>query len=238
MRGPDPFGSAVRDHHLGLGGPDCLIEREDGFKSIEPLEPYFEGEEDWAREEVEVLSRAGRRILDIGCGPGRHLLGLQERASLAVGLDISSLVLEVCRGRGGRCLVLGSSRRLPFRPGAFDTVILMSNGLGLSGGSSETLEMLGEVKRTVGRGGLLIAHTTDPTDPESGVDEHYRLENITRKRPLGLLRIRLRYGGLVGPWFKLMLMTPREVRSHLFTAGFRLRRSIAWGASRLYLSSS
>ena len=214
-----------------------MIEREDGFRSVEPLEPYFETEESWTEEEVDALSTAGMMVLDIGCGPGRHVLGLQRRGHFVVGLDISSMVLGVCRERGGEWLVLGSSSRLPFRPGVFDTVLLMSNGLGLSGGTAETLGMLEDVRRTMRRGGTLMAHTTDPADEESGVDEEYRLENVVNDRPLGLLRIRVRYGDQVGPWFFLMLLTPREVQSHLSLAGFGPKRSIPWGASRLYLSS-
>jgi hypothetical protein len=127
--------------------------------------------------------------------------------------------------------------RLPFKTGAFDTSILMTNGLGLSGGTEATLAMLEDLKRIMHEGGALIAHTTDPTDEESGVDEEYRLKNVVKNDPLGLLRIRIKYADQVGLWFNMMLMTPREVKSYLSLAGFRLVRSICWGASRLYISS-
>jgi SAM-dependent methyltransferase len=214
-----------------------MIEREDGFRSVEPLEPYFEDQDDWTEEEVDALSSTGKSVLDLGCGPGRHLLGLQESGAFVVGLDTSDLVLGVCRDRGGRNLVRGASRRLPFKAGVFDSAILMSNGLGLSGGTAETLGMLDDLRRILRESGRLIAHTTDPTDEESGLDDEYRLKNVVEDNPLGLLRIRIRYEDQLGPWFHLMLMTPGEVHTLLPTAGFRLVRSIDWGASRLYIAS-
>lgn len=237
MSDPDPFGSAAVDFFRGRSRGPCMIERDDGFRSIEPLEPYFEDMGDWTKEEVDALSSTGKSVLDLGCGPGRHLLGLQDGGAFLVGLDTSDLVLGVCRERGGRNLVRGSSRRLPFRAGTFDSAILMSNGLGLSGGTTETLEMLRDLGRTLRNKGRLIAHTTDPTDEESGVDEEYRLKNVVEDNPLGLLRIRINYEELTGPWFHLMLMTPVEVQALLSTAGFRIVRSIDWGASRLYIST-
>jgi SAM-dependent methyltransferase len=240
MRSPDPFGRAVLDFHRGKQERPCMTERDDGYVWREPMLPYFVREQGWTEKEREILYSARPRALDIGCGPGRHLLDLQDRL-FAVGLDVSEPVLRVCKERGGRNLVLGSARRLPFKEGAFGTVLLMSNGLGILGGIDITVEMLREARRALSDlDGNLIAHTTDPLAEESGVGEDYISKNESEGRPPGLLRIRLRYGDVVGPWFSLMLLTPEEVEDVLDRSGFEVVREVEWGptwaGSQLYLA--
>jgi SAM-dependent methyltransferase len=47
-------------------------------------------------EELGDLS--GRRVLDVGCGPGRYAVALAERGAEVVGVDISPTMLSLARG--------------------------------------------------------------------------------------------------------------------------------------------
>jgi len=76
--------------------------------------------------------RPGQRLLDAGCGEGRHCFGALERGAEVVGLDLDLPSLRAgagrLRGRGrelGRLAVLvqGDAFRLPFPDGSFDRVI-------------------------------------------------------------------------------------------------------------------
>lgn len=54
------------------------------------------------RQEVDFIVAAlglevGDRILDIGCGPGRHALELAERGMRVHGIDISETFVEIAR---------------------------------------------------------------------------------------------------------------------------------------------
>ncbi len=235
MLGVEPFAVAVVNYHRGTGQQPCIIERDDGFRTTEDLGPYFAEASDWSPQEEDALRRVGRRVLDIGCGPGRHLLEIQK-GRLAVGLDISTRILEVCRERGGRLLVLASAERLPFRDSVFDTVLTMSNGLGISGGIDATKRMLWDIGRVIGREGDFISHTMDPTNADSGIQEDYRLRNVAEGRPGGLLRIRILYGDMVGPWFELLVLGPAEVESILGEVSFELLQSIEWEGSMIYIA--
>lgn len=97
---------------------------------------------------AEVLDlRAGMRLLDVGCGPGRHAHALRELGVEVVGLDIS-LAFLLTAGQGA--WVRADARRLPFRGGAFDAAIsLCQGGFGLLGGYDDAgvlAEMAGVVK--------------------------------------------------------------------------------------------
>lgn len=69
-------------------------------------------------------------VLDIGCGTGRLLSGLQERYPSAqpVGLDLACAMLRQARPRlGSRALLLqADAERLPFRNGSFALIVSSS----------------------------------------------------------------------------------------------------------------
>jgi ubiquinone/menaquinone biosynthesis C-methylase UbiE len=83
----------------------------------------------------ELSLKPGMRVLDVGCGPGRHAHALLAHGIDVVGLDISMAFL---RAAGEGTWVRADARRLPFSNGSFDAAIsLCQGGFGLLGGADD-----------------------------------------------------------------------------------------------------
>ena len=78
--------------------------------------------------------KRGERILDVGCGSGRHLLDAGRRDCHAVGVELAAADLRTtrvylyslaCEGglRARVNLLVASGERLPFADGSFDRVV-------------------------------------------------------------------------------------------------------------------
>ena len=98
-----------------------------------------------------LVSGATGRVLDIGCGTGRNL-PLYDAGVRPIGLDPCIETLQAARRRRpGVPIVLGAAEQLPFRSGAFDTVV---SGLVFCS-VSEPPRAFAEVRRVLVPGGTL-----------------------------------------------------------------------------------
>lgn len=98
-----------------------------------------------AQEQVKMLLGAlpkkTMRILDIGCGSGRHLECLRRTPHQAVGLDLSSTLLKECR-TFNLPVLRADMRRLPFPAQSFDLLTNFFTSFGYFLGPDEDLQVL------------------------------------------------------------------------------------------------
>ena len=71
------------------------------------------------------------RVLDVGCGAGRHALYLQNKGFDVTGIDISSLAIKVCKLRGLKKAEVLSITQINSKPGKFNTILMAGNNFGL-----------------------------------------------------------------------------------------------------------
>ena len=109
-----------------------VVEREDDYIVGGTTEQYFTEFKDWLPHEKKAIRFAKGKILDIGCGTGKHTLYLQSKGFDVVGIDISPLAIKVCKKRGlKKARVLSILEVDKFRPRRFDTILLLGNNFGL-----------------------------------------------------------------------------------------------------------
>ena len=102
---------------------------------------------------------AGARVLDVGCGPGRHAVRLAQSGLAVTGVDISRRFLEIAaedaRAAGVKAAFFEvDARRMPFAD-EFDAVIsLCQGGFGLMGADDSVV--LRRMMEALKPGGSLV----------------------------------------------------------------------------------
>jgi SAM-dependent methyltransferase len=178
---------------------------------------------------VDVLGlESGMRVLDVGCGPGRHSNELARRGIAAHGVDISQRFVDIARTSGDATFERGDVRNLAF-DGEFDAVIcLCQGGFGLLQGE----ESLAPMARAVKPGGLVAV---------SAFNAYFQvrfLEDSTfdAERGVNHERTTVKDGDGNDADFDLWTtcFTPRELRLLVHAAGLELRHlwSVGPGAYR------
>ncbi len=95
--------------------------------------------------------KAGWRVLDVGCGSGRHAAPLLRRGARLVGLDLSWALLRRARAAAPNPLIRADMRALPVRPESMDLALNLFTSFGYFTTDEEhqaSLEMMvGSVRR-------------------------------------------------------------------------------------------
>ncbi len=113
---------------------------------------------------VDLLGAASI-VLDLGCGPAQAAAYVMTRGCLAVGMDLTHVMLDIARARNSRLpLINGDVLRLPVRDGAIDAAIAWFSLHNLP--RSLLVQALAEVRRVLRREGVFVMVTHAGTGEE------------------------------------------------------------------------
>jgi SAM-dependent methyltransferase len=96
------------------------------------------------------------RILDIGCGPGRHAAALAPAGLRPIGLDLSRALLRRAREVTSAPLIRADMRHLPIRRGAMDACLSLFTSFGYFDTDGEHQRTLTGIAATLRPGGWLV----------------------------------------------------------------------------------
>jgi len=163
-----------------------------------------------APEEDGVLERATGPVLDIGCGPGRHVLALSRRGVVAVGVDISPLAVRLARTRGAFVIEGSVFDRLP-GAGTWGSALLLDGNIGIGGAPRELLARVGAL---LAPAGVVLVEA----EPPGG--------------RTGRLRVRLEAERTRSQWFPWARISSAELPGLAAAAGFAVAEEWQAGARR------
>ncbi len=233
----DAFGHGMLDYLNGIRGQHEIAEVDNGYiETSGGPQVYFTTYKEWPSIERKAVRFARGRILDIGCGAGRHSLYLQGKGLDVVGIDISPLAVEVCKLRGLRDARVASIAQVSSKLGVIDTVLMFGNSCGLSGSFERARSLLRKLSNITSEKGRIIAQTTDPYQTDKPEHLKYHDMNRQRGRMSGQIRLRIRYKTYATPWMDLLLVSKQEMENILDGTNWAIGKYIQIEGSPRYVA--
>jgi SAM-dependent methyltransferase len=219
----DAHGHAMYDYLKGKGGFE-IVERDDGF--VTPTNApavYFSKYRDWPAHEKRAMRYVRGKVLDIGCGAGRHSLYLQEKGFDVLGIDVSPLAIKVCKLRGLKKAELISMSQISSKLVRFDTLLMFGNNFGLFESFDKAKRLLKRFHRITSEKARIIAESTDPYKTTEPDHLKYHKLNREKSRMPGQIGLRVRYKKYATPWFDYVLVSEDEMKHILKGTGWRVK---------------
>jgi SAM-dependent methyltransferase len=220
----DGFGQGFLDYLKGRGS--LIIERDDGYVEPSHLKGYFREFKDWSDVERKSMKYVRGKVLDIGCGTGRHCLYLQKKGFDVMGIDNSPGAIKVCRQRGLKMARVMPITQVSSKLGRFDTILMLGNNFGLVENQKRAKWLLKRFHKATSEKARIIAGTMDPCNTSN--PDHLDYHNLNRKkgRLPGQIRLRVRYKKSVTPWSDYLFVSKNDMKNILKGTGWEVKRFI------------
>jgi SAM-dependent methyltransferase len=108
-----------------------------------------------------ALGRLRGPVLDVGCGPGRHLHALAQRGVFGLGVDLSPAAVELARDRGANAIVGSIFDEVP-QAGRWRSALLLDGNIGIGGRPQRLLARIDEL---LAPGGTILVELAGPRAP-------------------------------------------------------------------------
>lgn len=216
----DAYGHEIYDYYKGKNEFE-VVERDDGY--IDPgsyIKMYFADFKDWPESEKKAMRFVRGRVLDVGCGAGRHALYLQGKGHDVLAVDNSPNALKTAEERGVEKTKLLSVTQVDSSLGEFDSIIMMGNNLSLMGNPKRAKWLFKRFHSITTEKGRIVGMTRDPYWGDIAEHREYHEFNRRRGRMAGQVRIRIRYKKYIGRWFDYYFVSKEELEGLLEGTGW------------------
>ncbi|MFM7021460.1 MAG: class I SAM-dependent methyltransferase [Flavobacteriales bacterium] len=172
MTGADIIGTACKDYFDTGREGKITVNSSIPEKSFIPVPYLFRSRSEMPELEKMALEFCRGKVLEIGGGVGSHALELQKNGVDVTLLDSSALCCEIAMQRGIRKVI--NEKLENFSQQGFDTLLLLMNGIGVSGTLGGLESFLDKAKTMLHPGGQILFDSCDIlymfTHPDGSVD--------------------------------------------------------------------
>ncbi len=223
----DAVGQAIWAYHKGNKSFE-VIEREDGYVDVTSPKLYFTEFANWMSDEKKAIKYACGRILDVGCGAGRHSLYLQRKGLNVYGIDKSPLAVKMCKLRGVKKVKTMPLEDINFKPDSFDTIIMMGGNFALLGDTGKARTVLRKLHKITSKQSLIVASAVDVYSNTRDNPAHMEYIRLNRKKGRlgGQWRIRIRFKQFTTKWFDLLHTSKEEMKELLAETEWKVQNFI------------
>ena len=160
---PDVLGQALLDYHHGKHQATVTVHCSAADDEPLPAAYFFRTLLQMPELERLALDEARGRVLDLGAGAGCHSLELQSRGFAFVkAVDVSAGAAQVMTERGVQVVARHDLYApLPATELPYDTILLLMNGLGLTGTLDGLDKFLAHARTLLAPGGQILATSSD-----------------------------------------------------------------------------
>jgi SAM-dependent methyltransferase len=213
----DVLGQALSDYHHHSAPGRLWINNKYGPREEMLVNIYFRTAEEMPELEWIALQQCRGKILDIGAGAGSHALALQQMGHDITALDNSPLAAAVMEERGVKNILRQDFFEL--KSGSFDTLLLLMNGIGLSGTLAGLRVFLAQARKLIRPNAQLLFDSSDIAYMYEGkvpvMDDYY-----------GEIRYQYQYKRQKSDWFKWLFIDKNKLTE--------IARSEGWSTELLF----
>lgn len=209
----DVLGNAIFDYYHNSKRYKLWIHNTYGPKEEMPVEIYLRDETEMPALEQIALQQCKGKVLDIGAGAGSHALLLQQKGVDVTALEISPKAAEVMKLRGVNKAV--QQDIFEFEGEQFDTLLLLMNGIGLTGTIAKLHLFLQHARTLLVKGGQLVFDSSD-------VAYLYKGNKPQMKHYYGEIRYRYEYKRQKGDWFTWLYIDKNMLKQIAQQEGWKI----------------
>jgi len=155
----DIFGEALQDQFIKGTTETLWLHNSYDAPEEMPVDIFFRGPEEMPEIELKALALCRGTVLDAGAGAGSHALWLQQQKLEVTALDISEKATAIMKQRGVKQVL--QQDLFSLKGQQFDTLLLLMNGIGLTGSIAGLQDFLQWSKSLLKKDGQLLFDSSD-----------------------------------------------------------------------------
>lgn len=210
----DVSGAALHDYFWGKRPGKLWIINQYGPKEAMPVAIYFRQYNDMPLLEQTALQHCKGKVLDIGAGAGSHALWLQQKRLDVTAIDTSAKAVEVMQHRGVKNAL--HQNIFNYTHAAFDTLLLLMNGIGLVNTIPGLKLFLQHAKQLLSPGGQLLFDSSD-------VAYIYDGKQLPLQHYYGEIAYRYEYKKQKTDWFTWLYIDKQLLRAIAVAEGYTVK---------------